>query len=91
MKRTPLFFKVFSMNSDYFKIFVIIPEERTSARACFNWHVEYEIMLFHVYLPVIFCKLFRWRVAYYSYVFEGLLDLILSLQKVIAKATEVFF
>ena len=91
IKRSYQSFNISGMNTDYLIVFVIAFEERTSTGPWSSWHVEYEIIFVNKYLPVILCQLIWQRIAYYSNIFEGLPNLIVSLQKVIAKATEVFF
>ena len=79
------------MNTNYLIVFIIAFKERASTGPWSSWHVEYEIIFVHKYLPVILCQLIWQGIAYYSNVFERSLNLKFRLQKVITKASEIFF
>ena len=90
MKRTYELFYIFAMNTNDLKVFIIASENRTSADSFCNWHVKDEVVFVHIDLTNILRQLFWLRVANYSHVFDGLLKLVVSLEKVIAEAPEVF-
>ena len=79
------------MNSHNFIFLVIFREDWTSTDSFGYWHVKDQVIFVNIDLPVILSQLPCYRVAKYSYVFDGFLKLVFCLEKVITKTAEVFF
>ena len=90
MERSYGFTYIYGMSTYYLKVFIIPSENRTSADPCCNWHAKDEVVFVHIDLTNILRQLFWLRVANYSHVFDGLLKLVVRLEKVVAEAPEVF-
>ena len=70
---------VFGMNSHNFIILIIFGEDWTAADSFGYWHVKDEVVFVHVGLPVILGQLPCYRVAKYSDIFDGFLELVFCL------------
>ena len=58
MNRSYEFIYILGMNTNYFKVFVVPSENRTSAEPCCNWHVKDEVVFVHKDLTNILRQLF---------------------------------
>ena len=58
LKRSYEFIYILGMNTNYFNVFVVPSENRTSAEPCCNWHAKDEVLFVHIDLTNILRQLF---------------------------------